>query len=234
MALVAFCRRRRKKRDNGLENIQANGAQTSPEENLYSVAAAVDESRLTYADVRPESNPYNSVALPEYAQVDRTRKRPRGARSPVNNRADSDVIMSENSLYESAPLRRNEPDSDSDEMFEDNELYGTNANHRDDSDTEDTPLNKGRVDINRNGESVKYYNLPPGKDAGMNQSAENEDDDNVYYNVPPKTAVRGRPARDKPATETQSEDAADDGGYYNLPDRSEANTYENVSHARNH
>ena len=87
------------------------------------MAATVEEGSVVYADIRPPSN----IVLPEYAQIDRAKKKPGIVR---NNRSNSDLIVHENSLYRSAPInkKRKESGSDSDEIFEENEVYASSTN----------------------------------------------------------------------------------------------------------
>ncbi len=99
----------RKYKNKEKNQVQAQSADDSPTGAIYSVAAAVDENYVIQADNRP-SNPYHSVVLPEYAQVDKTKKKPE-KKKPANKvtgeagitRSDSDIIVHENSLYRSGP-----------------------------------------------------------------------------------------------------------------------------------
>ncbi len=111
---------------------------------------------------------YHSIVLPEYAQIDKTKKRPENkVTGDVMTRPDSDLIVHENSLYRAGPINkeRKESGSDSDEIFEENEVYASSV-----SDAACVASSKDPATPNQkeNGENEMgktnehgYYNLPP-------------------------------------------------------------------------
>ncbi len=165
-----FCRRYKLKR---AKNVDKSDPQDSSTDQHYSDAASVDKSEVFTAEPRPESYPYNSVVLPAYAQVDKTRKTPEHLSNGVpggGGRVNSELIMHENNVYKSAPIRgRKESGPDSDEIFEENEVYASSvdltADETDDDDHDAAMETENaspyvNVDVNHNRETTGYYNLP--------------------------------------------------------------------------
>ncbi len=68
---LLFCRRLSAKQRKETQT-QSNVAESPTDEEIYSVAAAVDDSGVIYADIRPASDPHHSLALVEYAQINKT------------------------------------------------------------------------------------------------------------------------------------------------------------------
>ncbi len=153
---VICCRRYKKKRSDNRD----------PNDNIYSVAAAIDEGSVIYADIRPPSNPYHSIVLPEYSQIDKTKKISENkSNGDIGiTRSDSDLIVHENSLYRSTPINieNNESGSDSDEIFEENEVYASSVDLHGDEESE--AANEAKVtsehEIEEDNADHGYYNLP--------------------------------------------------------------------------
>ncbi len=166
-----FCRRYKAKQWKETQT-QSYVAESPTDEEIYSVAAAVDDSGVIYADIRPASDPNHSIALAEYAQVDKTKKIAQQQSNEATGiaRSDSDLVVHENSLYRYAPINkeRRESGSDSDEIFEENEVYASSADLHGDVESEastrkpetSTLQGSGENEMSQNSEAHGYYNLP--------------------------------------------------------------------------